>query len=106
MCALKSIRQLCEAGAKAHGSGDALNADFFLRRACSQARGLNSPILEAKILNTMAVFALADGRAGKAVPLLTEARQKVSDRIGAKNKLYTVISNNLLQAETAAIGAW
>lgn len=105
MCALKSIRQLCEAGAEAHGSGDALNADFFLRQARSQARGLNSPILEAKILNTMAVFALADGRADKAAPLLAEARQKVGDRIGTRNKLYSVISNNLLQAEAAAVGA-
>ena len=103
MCALKSIRALCQAGAKAHAEGDAVNAEFLLRQACTQARALNSPILEAKILNTMAVFALEGRRAKTAVPLLIRALTLVDARVGRSNKLYTVISNNLLQAEVARV---
>ena len=103
MCALKNIKELCDAGAKAHSAGDSLNGDFLLQQAYAQARGLNSPVLEAKILNTMAVFALEGKRAKKAVPLLSEAREKVKDRIGTKNKLYEIICRNLLQAQVAAV---
>lgn len=103
MCALKNIRELCEAGAKAHEKGDEINGDFLLRQAYSQARGLNSPVLEAKILNTMGVFALERKHAVKAVPLLAEAREKVKARVGTKNKLYEVICNNLMQAQVAAV---
>lgn len=101
MCALKSIRTLCRAGAKAHAEGDQVNAEFLLRQACTQARALNSPILEAKILNTMAVFAMEGRRAKTAMPLLVRARVLVDTCIGRTNKLYAVISNNLLQAEVA-----
>ena len=103
MCALTSIRALCRAGAAAHAAGDRLNGDFLLHQAYSQARGLQSPVLEAKILNTMAVFAMEGRRPKAAIPLLTQAREKVYARIGRQNKLYSVISNNLLQAEVAAI---
>ncbi|CAK7059096.1 MAG: hypothetical protein DELT_01347 [Desulfovibrio sp.] len=105
MCALKTIRELCDAGAKAHGAGDPLNGDFLLQQAYAQARGLNSPVLEAKILNTMGVFALEGKRAKKAVPLLSEAREKVRKRIGTQNKLYEVICSNLLQAQVASVTA-
>lgn len=101
MCVLKSIRALCRAGAKAHAEGDEVNAEFLLRQACTQARVLNSPILEAKILNTMAVFAVEGRRAQTAMPLLARALALVDTRIGRTNKLYMVISNNLLQAEEA-----
>lgn len=103
MCALKSIQALCRAGAEAHAAGDSMNGDFLLHQAYSQAKGLHSPVLEAKILNTMAVFAIEGKRAKTAVPLLARAQAKVDARIGRNNKLYTVISNNLLQAEVAAI---
>ena len=103
MCAVTSIRDLCRAGAAAHAAGDALNADFLLHQAYSQARGLQSPVLEAKILNTMAVFAMEGRRAKAAIPLLARAQARVEARIGRQNKLYSVISNNLLQAEVAAI---
>lgn len=102
MCALKSIKALCKAGANAHAAGDPVNADFLLHQAYAQAKGLNSPVLEAKILNTMAVFAMEDKRSKAAIPLLVRALAKVDARIGRHNKLYSVISNNLLQAETAA----
>ena len=103
MCALRSIQELCRAGAEAHASGNAVNADFLLHQAYAQAKGLGSPVLEAKILNTIAVFAMEKKRAKTAVPLLTQAREKVRARIGINNKLYKVISGNLLQAEVAAI---
>ena len=103
MCALTSIRALCRAGADAHHAGNAVNAEFLLRQAYAQARALQSPVLEAKILNTMAVFAMEGHNPKKAVPLLIEAMAKVDARIGRKNKLYSVISSNLLQAEMAAI---
>jgi len=103
MCALKSIRALCQAGANAHAAGDAANAEFILRQARAEARALQSPILEAKICNTMAVFAMEDGRAKTAVPLLIKALALVDARVGRSNKLYTTLSNNLLQAEMARI---
>lgn len=103
MCALKNIRELCRAGAEAHAAGDAVNAEFFLRQAYVRARALPSPVLEAKILNTMGAFALEDNRPHAAVPFLRQARKKVDARIGRDNTLYHVISDNLLQAEVAAI---
>ena len=103
MCALKNIRSLCRAAAEAHAAGNTVNAEFMLRQAYTRAKAMNSPVLEAKILNTTAVFALEGGRAGDAVPLLIKALAKVDARIGRSNKLYTVISNNLLQAEVAAV---
>ena len=103
MCALKTIQALCRAGAEAHAAGDSLNADFLLYQAYTQAKGLHSPILEAKILNTMGTFKMEGKQARAAVPLLTKAQAKVDARIGKNNKLYIVISNNLLQAEVAAI---
>lgn len=103
MCALKSIRALCRAGAEAHFAGNDVNAEFLLHQAYTQAKALNSPVLEAKILNTMAVFAMEGVRPKKAIPLLIKAMGKVDSRIGRKNKLYAVISSNLLQAEMAAI---
>ena len=103
MCVLKDIRALCRAGAAAHAAGDALNADCLLQQAFGMARDLKSPVLEAKILNTLGVFALAGGRARAAVPLLAQARDKVKARIGDSNKLYAVIENNLRQAEEAAV---
>lgn len=103
MCALKSIQALCRAGAEAHAAGNPMNGEFLLRQAYSQAKGLHSPVLEAKILNTMAVFAMEGKRAKAALPLLAQARANVDARIGRNNKLYTVIANNLLQAEVAAI---
>lgn len=102
MCALKSIKELSAAAAKAHSAGDASNGDFLLLQAYTQARGLGSPVLEAKLLNTMAVFALEEKRAEKAIPLLSEAREKVRARIGTQNKLYEIICNNLSQARVAA----
>ena len=102
MCALKGIRELCRAGAEAHARGDDLNAEFLLRQAHAQAKGLKSPVLEAKILNTMAVFALEASRAAEAVPLLVLARDMVRGRIGQGNRLHTVISNNLVQAQRAS----
>lgn len=101
MCALKSIRALCESGAKAHAGGDSLNAEFLLRQAYAAAKQLNSPVLEAKILNTMAVFAMENKRAASAVPLLARAGEKVAARIGTGNKLYAVINSNLRQARAA-----
>lgn len=103
MCALKTIKTLCKEGAEAHSRGDSLNADFFLHQAYSHARFLNSPVLEAKILNTMAVFAMTGKRSKIAIPLLARALARVDARIGRSNKLYSVIENNLLQAEVAAI---
>jgi hypothetical protein len=103
MCALKTIQALCRAGAEAHAAGDIMNADFLLHQAYSQAKGLQSPVLEAKILNTMGVFKMEGKQAKAAISLLTTARDKVEARIGKSNKLYTVISNNLLQAEVATI---
>ena len=99
MCALKTIKEFCRAGVAAHESGDALGAEFQLHQAYVWAKGLKSPVLEAKILNTMAVFAMADQRPANAVPMLREAREKVAARVGRSNKLYAVITNNLIQAE-------
>ncbi len=99
---LKTNMELCRAGVAAHESGDAVNAQFHLHQARAWARGLKSPVLEAKILNTMAVFAMASQRPAKAVPILIEAREKVAARVGRSNNLYRVISNNLVQAEAAA----
>lgn len=101
MCALKAIRNLCESGAQAHAAGDSLNAEFLLRQAYTQAGYLNSPVLEAKILNTLAVFAMENKRAASAVPLLAQAERKVAARIGTDNKLYAVIHRNLCQAREA-----
>lgn len=103
MCALKVIRELCQAGTAAQAAGDMLNADFFLHQAYARAKGLHSPVLEAKILNTMAVFAMADRRPGQAVPLLSEARDKVCARLGMDSKLYGIIEGNLRRAQGAAI---
>lgn len=103
MCALKSIRALCQAGVKAHAEGDAANAEFILRQAYTRARVLNSPVLEAKILNTMAAFIMESRRAKTAVPLLLRALALVDARIGRSNKLYSVISDNLRQAEAARV---
>lgn len=99
MCALKSIQALCLAGADAHASGDAMNADFLLHQAYAQAKRLNSPVLEAKILNTMAAFAMEDMRTDAAIPLLLQARDKVDAKLGQNNKLYTAIASNLRQAQ-------
>lgn len=101
MCVLKEIRTLCRAGAEAHEAGDALNGDCLLHQAFALARDLKSPVLEAKILNTLGVFALAGRRAARAVPLLARARDNVRARIGVDNKLFKVIENNLRQAEEA-----
>ncbi len=98
-----SIKALCRAGAKAHEAGDAVNAEFLLHQAYAQARGLKSPVLEAKILNTMAVFAMEKKRSRQAIPLLAQAREKVEARIGRRNKLYAVIANNLRRAEASAV---
>ena len=103
MCALKVIQELCRAGAEAHAAGDTMNADFLLHQAYAQAKGLRSPVLEAKILNTMGVFKMEEKQPKDAVSLLTKARDKVEARIGKGNKLYKVISNNLLQAQVATI---
>ena len=103
MCALKAIKKLCRAGTAAHESGDVLNAEFHLHQAYIWAKGLNLPVLEAKILNTIAVFAIADHRPTKAVSMLHEAREKVEARVGRNNKLYRIITDNLVQAK-AAVG--
>ena len=103
MCAVTSIRNLCAEAARMHEAGDFMGADFLLHQACAQAAGLGSPVLEAKILNTMAAFRVEGKRAKSAVPLLARAREKVDARIGRDNKLYAIISGNLFQAEVAAI---
>ena len=80
-----------------------MNADFLLHQAYSQAKGIGSPVLEAKILNTMGVFKMEGKQARRAVPLLSKAQAKIEGRIGKNNKLYAVIFSNLLQAEVAAV---
>ena len=105
MCALKGIRELCQAGAEAQNKGDHLAAEFFLRQALRQAVGVGSPVLEAKILNTMGVFSMASGSASKSVPLFAGALERVRRRIGEGNKLYTVINNNLHEAERLSLAA-
>lgn len=103
MCAVSTIRELCTEAARRHEAGDLPGADFLLRQAYALSQGLQSPVLEAKILNTMGAFRIEGKRAKTAVPLLAEAREKVLARIGRNNKLYTIITGNLLQAEVAAI---
>jgi hypothetical protein len=76
-----------------------VNADFLLHQACVLAKGLHSPVLEAKLLNTRGVFAMANRRRQAAVAFLAQAQAKVDARIGRNNKLYAVISSNLRRAE-------
>ena len=102
MCALKGIRELCQAGAEAQKKGDHFAAEFFLRQALRQACGVGSPILEAKIMNTMGVFLMVQGAVPKSVPLF--AGEKVRIRVGEKNALFTAISKNLFEAERLVCG--
>jgi hypothetical protein len=76
-----------------------VNADFLLHQACVLAEGLHSPVLEAKVLNTRGVIALANRRRKAALGFLARAQAKVDARIGRNNKLYAVISSNLRRAE-------
>jgi hypothetical protein len=99
MCALQSIRRLCRSAVEAHEAGNGANADFLLHQACVLAEGLHSPVLEAKVLNTRGVIAMANRRRKAAVIFLAQAQAKVDARIGRSNKLYAVISNNLRRAE-------
>ena len=103
MCAVTTIKELCAEASRLHAAGDFMGADFLLHQAYARARGLGSPVLEAKILNSMAAFRVEGKRAKTAVPLLAEAREKVDARIGRNNKLYAIISSNLIQAQVAAI---
>ena len=98
MCAVAVIRQLCQSGMEADSRGDHLGASFFLHQALAQAKGRNSPVLEAKIMNTMGVLALLRGDAAAAVPSLRNALEKVAARVGTENTLYRVIRKNLDQA--------
>jgi hypothetical protein len=102
MCILRNIRELCEAGRRAYAGGNAANGEFMLLQARALAKGLNSPVLEAKILNAMAVFALEARHTEKAATLLLEAREKVKKKAGTENFLYKVISNNLREAGALA----
>lgn len=99
MCAVTAIRDLCRSGMAANEHGDHAAADFYLHQALRQAQGRKSPVLEAKILNTMGVLALTRGRQACAVAPFTQALHKVEARIGRENVLYRVISNNLAQAQ-------
>ncbi len=98
MCAVAVIRQLCQSGMEADSQGDHLGASFFLHQALAQAKGRNSPVLEAKILNTMGVLALLRGDVTAAVKPLSQALEKVVARVGTENALYRVIRKHLDQA--------
>ena len=99
MCALKSIQNLCRDGMSAAGAGNFAGAGFLLRQALRQAGAIASPVLEAKILNSLGVVSLMRGRGAEAAPHLALALEKVERRVGKNNKLYAVIESNLLQAE-------
>ncbi len=98
MCALKSIRDLCRCGMAAAEKGDHEGANFLLRQALRQAGALSSPVLEAKILNSMGIVRLLQGRTADAAPFLTSALDKVERRAGKSNRLYAVIAANLSRA--------
>ena len=99
MCALKGIRELCRAGQEAQERGDHMQAEFLLRQALHGAEGLGSPVLEAKIMNTIGVFAMVQGSAAKSVSTLGLALEKVRLRLGTENKLFAAIERNLQEAE-------
>ncbi len=95
MCALKSIQDLCRCGMASANGGDAAGAQFMLHQALRQARSLASPVLEAKILNSLGVVCLMGGQGSAAVPHFTRALEKVEARVGRNNKLYATIESNL-----------
>jgi hypothetical protein len=102
MCALQSIRALCRNAVDAHAAGNGVNADFLLHQACTLARGLKSPVLEAKLLNIRAVMAAENRRTKAAQAFLSLAQAKVDAHIGQNNKLYAVISGNLRRVQLPA----
>ncbi len=100
MCALKSIRDLCRSGMGCVDRGDYLGGRFLLRQALRQAQALASPVLEAKILNSLGVACLLEGSSRDAAGYFARALERVESRAGKGNKLYAVIEGNLRRAET------
>ena len=98
MCAVKAVGQLSRTGMKAYEAGDVPGAEFFLHQALLRAKGMKSPVLEAKILNNIGLILVLSGRKGDAVGYLQSALEKVQDTVGCDNKLHTVLSKNLEQA--------
>jgi Flp pilus assembly protein TadD len=104
MCALKNIRELCRYGMRTAEAGDHSGAQFLLHQALRQAQGLASPVLEAKILNSLGVVCLLRGSGRDAVRHLARALERVERRVGRNNKLYAAIAGNLRRAEEAQAG--
>lgn len=94
MCALKEVKRLCESGREAQERGGYMEADFYLFQALQYARGLKSPVLEAKILNTQGVFLIARGRPEESLPTFALALERTREKIGENNRLYEGITRN------------
>ena len=99
MCAVKAVGQLSRTGMKAYEAGDVMGAEFLLHQALLRAQGMNSPVLEAKILNNIGLVSALTGRKADAVRHLQTALEKVRNRVGCENKLHALLVRNLEQAQ-------
>ena len=95
---VRDMRELCKTAATAHQAGDKDTEELLLRLAVLKAGTLHSPVREAKILNTMGVYALENGEPSKAVPAFEQALGKAAAHLGTENKLYAAIEANLKRA--------
>ena len=94
MCAVKAVGDLSRSGMRAFEEGRIENADFLLHQALMRARSLNSPVLEAKILNNIGLVAALSGREGKARETLRQALGRLEQKV-REGKLHSIISGNL-----------
>lgn len=99
MCAVKNIGQLSRSGMQAFQEGQVHNAEFLLHQALVQAKSLNSPVLEAKILNNIGLVASLTGKKDLARETLATALATLEKKV-VSGSLHDLISKNL--AENAA----
>ncbi len=94
VCRLRGIADLCRRGMEAFDEGRGAQADFYLYQALREARGLPSPVLEAKIMNNIGLLAALSGRREEAARMLSEALRRLETRVRT-GSLHAVILKNL-----------
>lgn len=94
MCAVKAVGQLSRSGMEEFHAGRAENAEFLLHQALMRAKRLESPVLEAKILNNLGLVASLSGKREQAREILNKALATLEKRV-TEGSLHELIRKNL-----------
>lgn len=101
MSPLRKLGMLNREGMKACNSGNLNNAMFLLTQADSIARGIQSPLHEAKVRNSMGLVHILSGDREQAMGCFRLAERKSILVAGPGNILHKIIAKNIARLETA-----